>query len=94
MTSLTTPTDVVFFIYLYQRWIYPMDPHRVNEFGTSADDQLQPPEVGGADQQQSLEGVAEDEAAAVSSSQSSDDSQSSSDDDDNELRRRLHKSED
>lgn len=29
------PTDVVFFIYLYQRWIYRVDPNRVNEFGTS-----------------------------------------------------------
>ncbi|KAL8610919.1 Cleft lip and palate transmembrane protein 1 like protein [Nucella lapillus] len=27
--------DVIFFIYLYQRWIYRIDPKRVNEFGTS-----------------------------------------------------------
>ncbi|KAJ8368992.1 hypothetical protein SKAU_G00090200 [Synaphobranchus kaupii] len=27
--------DVVFFIYLYQRWIYRVDLNRVNEFGTS-----------------------------------------------------------
>ncbi|CAM9395670.1 unnamed protein product, partial [Phaeothamnion confervicola] len=26
--------DVVFFIFLYQRWIYPVDKTRVNEFGT------------------------------------------------------------
>lgn len=32
------PTDVVFFIYLYQRWIYRVDPNRVNEFGTSGVD--------------------------------------------------------
>ena len=25
--------DLVFFIYLYQRWIYPVDPSRPNEFG-------------------------------------------------------------
>jgi len=25
--------DVIFFIFLYQRWIYPIDPHRINEFG-------------------------------------------------------------
>lgn len=25
----------MFFIYLYQRWIYRVDPNRVNEFGTS-----------------------------------------------------------
>lgn len=33
--------DVVFFIYLYQRWIYRVDPNRVNEFGTSGVDQMQ-----------------------------------------------------
>lgn len=30
--------DIVFLIYLYQRWIYRVDPKRVNEFGTSAED--------------------------------------------------------
>ncbi|NXI41414.1 CLPT1 protein, partial [Galbula dea] len=29
--------DVVFFIYLYQRWIYRVDPTRVNEFGVSGE---------------------------------------------------------
>jgi hypothetical protein len=32
-------TDIIFFIYLYQRWIYPVDKTRRNEFGTSAIDQ-------------------------------------------------------
>lgn len=27
--------DIVFLIFLYQRWIYKVDPNRVNEFGTS-----------------------------------------------------------
>ncbi|CAL8350100.1 unnamed protein product [Arctogadus glacialis] len=27
--------DVVFFVYIYQRWIYRVDPNRMNEFGTS-----------------------------------------------------------
>jgi hypothetical protein len=31
------PVDVVFFIYLYQRWIYRVDPTRVNEFGMSGE---------------------------------------------------------
>lgn len=31
---------MVFFIYLYQRWIYRVDPNRVNEFGTSGTDHL------------------------------------------------------
>jgi hypothetical protein len=30
--------DIVFFIYLYQRWIYRVDPKRVNEFGTTGED--------------------------------------------------------
>lgn len=29
--------DVIFFIYLYQRYIYRVDPTRVNEFGYSAE---------------------------------------------------------
>ncbi|XP_022809418.1 cleft lip and palate transmembrane protein 1 homolog [Stylophora pistillata] len=29
--------DIVFFIYLYQRWIYPIDPKRVNEFGLTGE---------------------------------------------------------
>lgn len=29
--------DVVFFIFLYQRWIYRVDPTRVNEFGYAAE---------------------------------------------------------
>lgn len=31
--------DIVFFIYLYQRYIYRVDPKRVNEFGTTGEDQ-------------------------------------------------------
>lgn len=27
----------MFFVFLYQRWIYRVDPRRVNEFGTSGD---------------------------------------------------------
>lgn len=30
--------DLVFFIYLYQRWIYPVDKTRVNEFGLTGED--------------------------------------------------------
>jgi len=33
--------DIIFIIYLYQRWIYRVDPKRVNEFGISGED-LQP----------------------------------------------------
>lgn len=31
------PTDIVFFIFLYQRWIYKVDSKRINEFGFSAE---------------------------------------------------------
>jgi len=30
--------DLVFLVYLYQRWIYPVDKSRVNEFGQSGED--------------------------------------------------------
>lgn len=37
------PVDIVFFIFLYQRWIYRVDPRRVNEFGTSGDSPVDKP---------------------------------------------------
>jgi hypothetical protein len=40
----------VFFIFLYQRWIYRVDPKRVNEFGTSGDDSQGAP-VGGEERE-------------------------------------------
>uniref|UniRef100_W5NCC2 CLPTM1 regulator of GABA type A receptor forward trafficking n=1 Tax=Lepisosteus oculatus TaxID=7918 RepID=W5NCC2_LEPOC len=46
--------DVVFFIYLYQRWIYRVDPNRVNEFGTSGVDHT----TGKPEQVAGTEGVA------------------------------------
>lgn len=30
--------DIIFLIYLYQRWIYPVDKSRVNEFGFGGED--------------------------------------------------------
>ncbi|KAG1331225.1 cleft lip and palate transmembrane protein 1 [Cocos nucifera] len=33
--------DVIFLIYLYQRWIYPVDKKRVNEFGFGGEDEDQ-----------------------------------------------------
>lgn len=30
--------DIIFFVYLYQRWKYPVDKTRVNEFGFSGED--------------------------------------------------------
>ena len=40
--------DIVFFIFLYQRWIYKVDKKRVNEFGFSGemlDDKNKTPEA-------------------------------------------------
>ncbi|KAM1201044.1 hypothetical protein FF1_017367 [Malus domestica] len=37
--------DVIFLIYVYQRWVYPVDKKRVNEFGFSGDDEV----TGGAE---------------------------------------------
>lgn len=34
--------DIVFFIFLYQRWIYKVDITRVNEFGFSGEMENQP----------------------------------------------------
>jgi hypothetical protein len=31
--------DIIFFIYLYQRWAYKVDYTRVNEFGQGGDDE-------------------------------------------------------
>lgn len=31
--------DVIFFIYLYQRWIYPVDKRRRNEYGLSGEEE-------------------------------------------------------
>jgi len=31
--------DVIFLIYLYQRWKYPVDKKRVNEFGFVGEDE-------------------------------------------------------
>ena len=34
---LSVCLDIIFFIYLYQRYIYPVDRTRLNEFGTSGE---------------------------------------------------------
>jgi hypothetical protein len=31
---------LIFFVYLYQRWIYPIDKKRVNEFGQEFEDEI------------------------------------------------------
>ncbi|KAL8096482.1 hypothetical protein AgCh_037441 [Apium graveolens] len=38
LTSCVYMFDVIFLIYLYQRWVYPVDRKRVNEFGFAGED--------------------------------------------------------
>nr|XP_048289278.1 cleft lip and palate transmembrane protein 1 [Myodes glareolus] len=63
--------DVVFFIYLYQRWIYRVDPTRVNEFGMSGEDvsaaasKAQAPTAAGALTPASSTAVTEEDASTV-----------------------------
>lgn len=38
ISSVFCHADVIFLIYLYQRWVYPVDKKRVNEFGFAAED--------------------------------------------------------
>lgn len=60
-------TDVIFFIFLYQRYIYRVDHTRVNEFGVSGEDLGVGVEgaaaIEGTSQQDSSEPAAEDEPA-------------------------------
>lgn len=37
--SIYLNADVIFLIYLYQRWVYPVDRKRVNEFGFGGEDE-------------------------------------------------------
>lgn len=37
--------DVIFLVFLYQRWIYPVDRKRRNEFGFAAEPQESPPQA-------------------------------------------------
>jgi hypothetical protein len=42
--------DIIFFIYLYQRWVYAVDMSRVNEFGQGGEDGDDQPPAGGPPQ--------------------------------------------
>jgi hypothetical protein len=39
--------DIIFLIYLYQRWVYPVDKARVNEYGQVGDEDAVDGTVGG-----------------------------------------------
>ncbi|OAQ77173.1 ClpTM1 domain-containing protein [Purpureocillium lilacinum] len=65
--------DVIFFIYLYQKWAYKVDYTRVNEFGQGGDDDEQPAGVVKKDKEEgeakklAAEAVKETEAKAKAS---------------------------
>ncbi|KAK9139008.1 hypothetical protein Sjap_009602 [Stephania japonica] len=45
LTSCVYMFDVIFLIYVYQRWVYPVDRKRVNEFGFGGEDEDQKPAI-------------------------------------------------
>jgi len=49
--------DIIFLIFLYQRWIYRVDPKRVNEFGTSMDDPTGAISAANEEQEQTVNGA-------------------------------------
>ncbi|KAK9493957.1 cleft lip and palate transmembrane protein 1-domain-containing protein [Lipomyces doorenjongii] len=57
----TLRDDVIFFIYLYQTWLYRVDPTRINEFGQVADDEA---EV--AEEKKEIEDINDDVPAVAS----------------------------
>ncbi|PPR88041.1 hypothetical protein GOBAR_AA32639 [Gossypium barbadense] len=42
LTSCVYMFDLIFLIYLYQRWVYPVDKKRINEFGFGGEDEQTP----------------------------------------------------
>ena len=46
---LAVRADIIFFIFLYQRYIYKIDLKRVNEYGQVGTDHAKPAEDGGDD---------------------------------------------
>ncbi|KAH6626382.1 cleft lip and palate transmembrane protein 1-domain-containing protein [Chaetomium sp. MPI-SDFR-AT-0129] len=58
--------DIIFFIYLYQRWAYKIDYTRVNEFGQGGEDEDEP-EKEAADKKEEKKGAKETKALPVGS---------------------------
>jgi hypothetical protein len=53
--------DLIFLIYLYQRWKYPVDKKRVNEFGFGGEDEQQAKEtLEGSDSTAAVQQTAEE----------------------------------
>ncbi len=76
MKPLCCLSDVIFFIYLYQRWIYRMDPSRMNEFGVSQDmiDEHEQKKTDGDDASPSEPAIDEDGTSKSNASKEDDES--------------------
>ena len=47
--------DIIFLIYLYQKWVYPVDMKRPNEFGQVGEDVTKQPKEQGENEAQQLD---------------------------------------
>ena len=63
---MTLRDDIVFFIYLYQRYLYPVDKTRPNEFGRAYEEEEEGEEgSGAAEKQPNPAAAAEQEEAST-----------------------------
>ena len=62
---MTLRDDIVFFIYLYQRYLYPVDKTRPNEFGRAYEEEEEEEESGAAEKQANPAAAAEQEEAST-----------------------------
>jgi hypothetical protein len=56
--------DIIFLVYVYQRWVYPVDKKRVNEFGFGGDEEKKPEALEGTEAAQDDSRAGEDRADA------------------------------
>ena len=62
---MTLRDDIVFFIYLYQRYLYPVDKTRPNEFGRAYEEEEEEEGSGAAEKQANPAAAAEQEEAST-----------------------------
>ena len=52
--------DIIFLIYLYQRWKYPVDKSRVNEFGFGGEEKKEESKRNGVEPHESIVDASEE----------------------------------
>ena len=62
---MTLRDDIVFFIYLYQRYLYPVDKTRPNEFGRAYEEEEEEEGSGAAEKQANPAAASEQEEAST-----------------------------